>query len=317
MSRPLTPALAPRPLPLSLPGLPSRGIVLLLVAILVWGCNWPVMKAGLDHISPIWFSALRFATGGLCLFGIQLATGSLKLPTKRDRPLLVSVGLLQMMGFTVLGAIAMTQVGAGRSAVLAYTTPLWVAPIAVLAFGERLNRVQSMGLLLGLAGLGLLFNPQAVNWHDKQAMLANLMLMGASFLWGLTILHLRYHRGDSTAYELAPWQMLTATLPLLVLAYVIEGPFTGDGSLALWQTVLFVGPLATAFCFCAVNAASMSLSATSMSTAMLGVPLIGLLASALLLGEWLSWSLVSGGLCIAGGILIATLGARRNAAKPR
>ena len=287
----------------------------MLVAILVWGCNWPVMKAGLDHISPIWFSALRFATGGLCLFGIQMATGSLKLPTKRDRPLLVSVGLLQMMGFTVLGAIAMTQVGAGRSAVLAYTTPLWVAPIAVLAFGERLNRVQSIGLLLGLAGLGLLFNPQALNWHDGQAMLANLMLMGASFLWGLTILHLRYHRGDSTAYELAPWQMLTATLPLLVLAYVIEGPFTGDGSLALWQTVLFVGPLATAFCFCAVNAASMSLSATSMSTAMLGVPLIGLLASTLLLGELLSWSLVSGGLCIAGGILIATLGARRNAAK--
>jgi drug/metabolite transporter (DMT)-like permease len=316
MSRPLSSAFALSLPALRLPRAPSRGIVLLLLAIVIWGCNWPVMKAGLDHISPIWFSALRFATGGLCLFAIQLATGTLKLPTRRDRPLLVSVGLLQMMGFTALGAIAMTQVGAGRSAVLAYTTPLWVTPIAVLFFGERLNRVQAIGMLVGLAGLGLLFNPQAINWHDVQAMQANLMLMAGSFLWGLTILHLRYHRGESSAYELAPWQMLTATLPLLVLAYVLEGPFTGDGSLALWQVVLFVGPLATAFCFCAVNAASMSLSATSMSTAMLGVPLIGLLAATVLLGEALSLSLAVGGLCIAGGILIATLGARR-AVAPR
>ena len=32
-------------------------------------------------------------------------------------------------------------------------------------------------------------------------------------------------------------------VPLLALAYALEGPFTGDGSLALWEIVLFVGPL--------------------------------------------------------------------------
>ncbi|KAF1018919.1 MAG: putative cystine transporter YijE [Paracidovorax wautersii] len=307
---PLAPIAA---LPAPLLSARARGLALLLLAIVVWGCNWPVMKAGLDHVTPIWFSALRFATGGLCLFAIQLATGTLKLPTRRDLPLLASVGLLQMMAFTALGAIAMTQVTAGRSAVLAYTTPLWVAPIAVLAFGERLSRLQGAGLMLGLAGLGLLFNPLAMDWHDGAAVQTNLMLMAGSFLWGMTILHLRYYRADSSAYQLAPWQMLVATVPLLALAYGVEGPFTGDGSRALWEIVLFVGPLATAFCFCAVNAASMSLSATSMATAMLGVPLIGLAAATLFLGEALSLPLVAGGLCIVGGILVVSLGARSRA----
>lgn len=289
----------------------AQGIALLLLAIVIWGCNWPVMKAGLNHVSPVWFSALRFITGGLCLFAIQITTGTLRLPTRRDWPLLVSVGLLQMMAFTVLGSIAMTQVPAGRSAVLAYTTPLWVTPIAVLFFGERLTRLQGIGLLVGLVGLGLLFNPLAMDWHDHAAVSANLMLMAASFLWGMTILHLRYYRADSSAYQLAPWQMLTASIPLVALAYAVEGPFTGDGSLALWEIVLFVGPVATAFCFCAVNAASMSLSATSMSTAMLGVPLIGLIASTVFLGESLGLSLVLGGLCIVGGILVVSMGGVR------
>jgi len=286
-------------------------MALLLLAIVIWGCNWPVMKTGLQHVSPIWFSALRFATGGLCLFAIQLLTGTLRLPTRRDLPLLASVGLLQMMAFTALGAIAMTQIPAGRSAVLAYTTPLWVAPIAVFLFGERISRWQGAGLLLGVAGLAVLFNPLAIDWQDSALVQANLMLMAASFLWGMTILHLRYHRGDSTAYQLAPWQMLVATLPLLLLARMVEGPYTGDGSMALWETVLFVGPLATAFCFCAVNAVSMALSATRMSTAMLGVPLIGLLAATAFLGETLSVSLVAGGLCIVGGILIVSLNKAR------
>lgn len=290
------------------------GLLTLLAAIAIWGCNWPVMKAGLNHVTPIWFSALRFATGGLCLFAIQIAGGTLKLPTRRDWPLLASIGLLQMMAFTVLGAIAMTQVPAGRSAVLAYTTPLWVTPIAVLVFGERLSRLQTTGLLLGLLGLVVLFNPLAMDWSDSAGVQANLMLMGASFLWGMTILHLRYYKGDSSAYQLAPWQMLLATVPLLALAYAVEGPFTGDGSWALWEIVLYVGPVATAFCFCAVNAASMHLSATRMSTAMLGVPLIGLLASTWFLGESLSPSLVLGGLGIVGGIAVVSLGARRAAA---
>lgn len=279
-----------------------RGSLLLVLAIVIWGANWPVMKTGLQHIGPLWFSATRFALGGLCLFVVQAGTGSLRLPTRRDLPLVASVGLLQMLAFTALGAFAMLHIEAGRSAILAYTTPLWVVPAAVLFFGERLSPRRAAGTALGLLGVAGLFNPLSLDWRDGQALLANLMLLTASLCWAICILHLRYYRGDSNAYQLAPWQMLLATVPLAVLAYLFEGPFDGDNSRTLWQVALFVGPLATAFCFCAVNAASMWLSSTSMSSAMLGVPLVGLLMSVLWLGERLSLGLLLGALAIVVGI---------------
>nr|WP_282447099.1 DMT family transporter [Azoarcus sp. TTM-91] len=281
------------------------------LAILIWGANWPVMKAGLEHITPIWFAATRFALGGLCLFALQLATGSLRLPRRGDLPLVASVGLLQMLAFTVLGTLAMTEIPAGRSAVLAYTTPLWVTPAAILLFGERFGLRQAGGTLLGLAGVALLLNPLALDWRDVAVLKANLMLLAASLCWAVCILHLRRRRGASSAYHLAPWQMLVATLPLLVLARVVEGPYSGDGSPAFWQVALFVGPVATAFCFCAVNAASMRLPATAMASAMLGVPVVGLALSVLLLGEALTSALLAGVCAILGGIALVSLPARR------
>ncbi|RMQ40842.1 hypothetical protein ALQ04_00943 [Pseudomonas cichorii] len=285
----------------------AKGVLLLIMAILIWGANWPVMKAGLEHVTPVWFSTLRFASGAACLFALQVVTGKLRLPTRQDLPLILSVGLLQMLTFTVLGAIAMTQVPAGRSAVLAYTTPLWVTPIAVMFLREKLSTRQLIGTLLGGLGVCVLFNPLTLDWDNGDLVKANLMLLAASFCWAMCILHLRYSRSTTSAYQLAPWQMLVATVPLIALAYFIEGPFTGDGSRTLWEIMIFMGPLATAFCFCAVNAASMWLSSTSMSTAMLGVPVVGLLMSVIFMGEQLTLPLIAGIMAIIGGILIVTV----------
>lgn len=293
----------------------TQGIALLMVAILIWGANWPVMKTGLAHVTPIWFSATRFVLGCLCLFVVQIVTGTLRLPRRRDLPLIASVGLLQMLAFTVLGAIAMLDIPAGRSAVLAYTTPLWVTPAAILFFRERLSPRQLAGTLLGVLGVAVLFNPLALDWSDGRLVKANLMLLAASFCWALCILHLRHSKGSASAYQLAPWQMLTAGVPLLAIAWIVEGPFSGDGSRTFWQVALFVGPLATAFCFCAVNAASMWLSTTSMSSAMLGVPVVGLIMAVIFLDESLSLTLLAGVLAIVGGILLVTVAPRADGAR--
>lgn len=302
-----TPSLPNKPFSLNQISQTTRGLFLLGLAILIWGANWPVMKVGLHHISPIWFSATRFALGGLTLFVLQIATRTLRLPTRRDLPLIFSVGLLQMLAFTLLSAFAIMSIPAGRSAILAYTTPLWVTPIAILVFRAVVSKREITGILLGIVGVLILFNPMTLDWSNPHVLLANLMLLGASACWAICILHLRYYRGDSNAYHLAPWQMLVATVPLTCIAWWFEGPYTGDGSSQFWQVALFVGPLATAFCFCAVNAANSWLSSTMMANAMLGVPVVGLIMSVLFLGEKITLGLLLGVIAIIGGMAISTL----------
>ncbi|KMO27963.1 DMT(drug/metabolite transporter) superfamily permease [Methylobacterium variabile] len=286
----------------SRPRLRCGPALLLGVAILLWGANWPVMKVGLGHVSPLWFSASRFAMGAACLFVWQMLRRELRLPERADLPIVASIGLLQMMLFTALGAVAMTHLPAGRSAILSYTTPIWVLPAALLLFGERIERRRWVGIIFAGLGVLLLLNPHAIDWRDAQVVGANAMLLAASAAWALCILHLRYGRAPSPAIRLAPWQMLLAAMVLAPLARAVEGPFTGDGTGTLWVCLAFVGPVATAFCFCAVNAASARLPASAMSTLMLAVPVSGLAFSMAALRESPGPDLILGAAAIVLGV---------------
>src|SRR5688572_16227659 len=84
-----------------------------------------------------------------------------RLPGAAALPVVLSVGLLQMATPTALMLFTLPLVDAGRASLLAFTHPLWVAPLAAMARGERLDARAAAGLAFGMAGLAVLFNPLA------------------------------------------------------------------------------------------------------------------------------------------------------------
>ena len=58
----------------------TRGIVLLIVVVLAWGTMWPVNKALLAYMPPIWSIALRTCISVLALFTISLGVTGLAAP---------------------------------------------------------------------------------------------------------------------------------------------------------------------------------------------------------------------------------------------
>jgi len=139
--------------------------------------------------------------------------------------------LLQLVGFLALVNIGLLYVDAGRSAILAYTTPLWVTPGAVLLLGERLTGQKALGLVLGLGGVAVLFNPMGFDWSDPDVVKGNAILMAGAALSAGGILHVRAHRWESTPLQLALWQMLLGGAILLLLAWHAE-----DVSTIRWST---------------------------------------------------------------------------------
>ncbi len=125
---------------------------------MLWGVNWPIMKIGLAYIDPVWFVVIRMFLGAGLFFAWQLATSGVAVPGRRDVPIILSIGLLQIGLYLVLITVGLRYVPAGRSAVLSYTTPLWVVPGALL-LGEKLTAARLAGLALGLAGIAVLFEP--------------------------------------------------------------------------------------------------------------------------------------------------------------
>lgn len=285
-----------------------RGAYLLLAAvILLWGANWPVMKVGLESITPFWFAASRALMGAACLFAVLLWQGRFRLPPRRDLPVVVSIGLFQIAVALALIHFGLKFVDAGRSAILAYTFPLWVAPLAVVLLGEHLSRAKIGGLALGLGGIAVMFSPTAVDFTDPDSLLGNGLLLLASLNWAVAVVHIRGHTWEAAPIQLMPWQLLLGGVILVAIAAAFEGAPAPDWSPGLIAVLAYNGPIASAFCFWAYVTVAKRLPAMSTALGSLGVPVTGALTSAWFLGDDLGLHKISGLALISLGVVLVTV----------
>jgi drug/metabolite transporter (DMT)-like permease len=261
-----------------------RPYLLLICLALVWGFNWPISKLGLRDLPPFTYGALRLATGWAVIVAVVAARRGLRLPSREDLPVVVSVGIGQMAAGVILMNLALPLVAAGRSAILVYTMPLWVALIQLPRMHDD-ARKRFGGLFVGLIGIVILLNPLAIDWESSGQLLGSAGLLVSAVLWAATTIHLRHHKWRSTPLDLMPWQLLIAVVPLVVLALVLENGRTIHWEPSAVIAVLFSGPLATALAFWLSQSISRSLSPLATTMGFLAVPVVGLVASTIMLGE--------------------------------
>jgi drug/metabolite transporter (DMT)-like permease len=118
----------------------ARGPSLLTMLIVTRAISWPVIEVGVATVPPIWFGRLRYSIAAVCLFGLVAVRGYLFLPPRSDWPLVVVSGALQMAAYAALTALALTVLSPGRASVLAFSTPIWVVPLAVWSLNEHISQ---------------------------------------------------------------------------------------------------------------------------------------------------------------------------------
>jgi drug/metabolite transporter (DMT)-like permease len=285
----------------------ARGLLALSAAVTAWGIGWPVNRAILYHLPPLSTVAVRSAIAVLALFAIAGWQRRLAVPDRQDWPVVFSISLLHMTGFAVLVSVGLLFVPVGRSIVLAYTTPLWVTPGAALFLRERLTAWRALGVALGLGGLAVMFNPLGFDWHNRDGLIGNGVLLLAAVLWAGSILHIRAHRWKAAPFDLIPWEMALATLILGVMALAIDGwPRIAWTPNLIWLLLYSTLP-GTALAFWASAVASQNLPAVTTSLGLLAAPVIGIVASAVTLGEAPTLTLITAVVMIIGGIAIGTV----------
>ena len=301
--------------PPSRPGSNWPAFGLLALAIVLFGSSWPVMKAGLSAATPLWFAAARIALSAAAAFLLLAALGRLRLPGRHDLPVVATIGICQLTLFLGFSHLGLTHLGAGRSAVLAYTTMLFLVPLARLS-GEPIDRWRGTGCLLGLAGVTVLLAPPSVDWSHSDTAAGHLWLLAAAASWAVAIFHARRHVWRRSPFELLPWQLLLATLLIVPLAAYVEP----TGGIATEPAVLaclaYLGLLAGPTASWASTSVSRLLPTTVTSLGFLGVPVIGLILSALWLGEALDGPLLAGPALIVSGVGAVAWGMARQGPHP-
>ncbi len=294
------------------PPVPLRGLALLLISVIFLSSGWPLTKLAIIHgTAPLWFAEARAVQSGVVAAVFLALAGRTVVPVRQDLPALLTVGLLQLAAFFALAHIAVAWVPAGRTAVLANTTTIFVVPLSLIFLRERITARRWIATLIGLGGIAVLVGPWAIDWTSRHALIGNAFLLGCALCWAIALLTVRRAPPRHSMFQLLPWCFLLASITLLPLV-LIEAPHPSFGSgAAAWGPMLYVGLLAGPLGTWGVMEAAVLLPAVVSSVGYLATPAVGIILSAVILGEPITPDLIAGTALILAGVGLAVWPARR------
>ncbi|HEX2800538.1 MAG TPA: EamA family transporter [Phenylobacterium sp.] len=275
--------------------------LLALAVMVVWGTNFVVIKVALAHLPPLTFAALRFT------FALLPAVFFLKRP-----PVpwwnLAAYGLLIGVGQFGLLFIAMGHsISPGLASLVVQTQAFFTIGLAMALTGERVRGYQLTALALAAAGLAWLM----LHANADVTPLGVALVLGAALSWaGGNTVSRRAGPVNMLAYVV--WGSLFSAPPLIALALAAEGwpaisaAIVHAGAVT-WAAVLYQSVGNTLFGYAAWGWLLARYPAATISPLSLLVPVFGMAASTLVLGEALTpWKLAAAAL-VLGGLAINTL----------
>jgi len=255
-------------------------LIALVFLALLWGYNWVVMKVAMQYVGPMDFAALRGLFGAVLLF---LALWVLGAPLK-PKYIVKSIflGIFQTAGFVGLISWALSIGAAGKSAVLGYTMPFWVIVFGWPFLPDRLRGWQWPAAGLILVGLVLVLEL----WSGESSPLGSLLALGAGVSWAVSVIIFKRIPidGRNDLLLVTAWQMVFGMVPLVIAALVIPE-----------REIVWNAPLVAALVYNGVGGMAIatflwlyilqSLPATISGLNSLAVPIVGVIAAWLQLGE--------------------------------
>lgn len=271
-------------------------MLLALAVVAVWGTNFVVIKTTLDHLPPLLFACLRF------VFVFLPAAFFVKRPAVPWRQLATYSLLISVGQFALLYiAVGSGHISPGLASLVVQMQVFFTVGLSMWLTGERVRPFQVLALLVAVGGIAVI----AV-YTDGSATMAGLGLVlaaGASWAGG-NIVARHAGRVDMLAYVV--WASVYAIPPLAGLSLLYDGlpairQGLADATLATWAGVLWQSVGNTLFGYTAWGWLLARHPAATIAPASLLVPVFGIGASVLMLGEGLpAWKLAAGGLVIAG-----------------
>ena len=255
------------------------GILALVVLGPIWGYGWVATKVALGYSQPLTFAALRVVLSALVLFLVLIVTRR----SLRPPPLgyTTVIGLLQTTAFVGLVIVALHSGSAGKVAVLCYTMPFWLLLLAWAFLGERLHGVQWLAVILSFAGLVLVVAPWQI-----QGVTSSVLTVAGGLAWAASalVVKLMQRKHHVDVISLTTWQMAIGALPLVLLAMLTYsgGPeWTAGFIWGLAYNVIFANAIAWVLWLYALR----TLSAGAAGLGTLAIPVVGVVAAWLQLGE--------------------------------
>lgn len=256
-----------------------RDLLLTLLVVIVWGVNFVAIKFAVADVPPLAVTALRFAFTAIPLVFV------LPRPAVAWRHLIVFGLLLGVVKFGLVFSAVHLGMPAGLTSLVMQLQVFFTMGLAMLLLGERPDRMQVAGAALAFGGIAIL----ALGKGGGAPVIPFLMTIAAALSWGGANMVIKtIGKVDMLAFLV--WSSLVSPVPLMALSLMVDGPQAILASLsppslkATLSLAFIVGP-STWFGFAMWNGLMSRYSVAVVAPFALLVPVFGILAGVLVLGE--------------------------------
>jgi len=260
----------------------STAKLLVVLLAFAWGFNWIAAAFALREVSP-W--SLRFAGAGIgatVLFAAAMLTGhDLRVPRGEIRHVVIA-GFFNVAAFQILSGFAQLSGATSRAIIITYSMPIWSTVLSRFLLGERLNAVRMAAFLLCIAGLAILLWPLFADGFPPFVFYS----LGCALSWAIATVYIKWAKVTIEPLTNAAWQLLFGFSFIAAGTFAFEGvprlwPLAGEATLAVLYVGIFGVGLAHFLWWSIVG----RLSTATASLGSLLVPVIGVAASTVILGE--------------------------------
>jgi drug/metabolite transporter (DMT)-like permease len=249
-----------------------------------WGLNWPIMKQILTEWPPLSARGLTGIAGGLLLALLAVIRGeSLRVPQGQWPRLLLSAVLNVSTWMTLMG-LALLWLPASEAAVIAYTMPVWASLLAWLILGERMSLTRMLALVMAFAGIAALMGGNGIVASTAKLPGIAMVLVGA-FVFALGTIAAKRLPITMPLIASSALQIGIGCVPVALAGLLFEHPRIEALSTLGWVLMAYMTVIQFCIAYVCWFAALERLPASVAAIGTMAVPVIGVIAAAIMLHE--------------------------------
>jgi drug/metabolite transporter (DMT)-like permease len=282
-------------------------IILLLIAVLIWGGAYVVTKSGLSELPPMLFALLRYCVASLLLVPLGLARGGLaKLPRPVPWKTLLLMALNGIALYYTFFNVALTYTTASQTALIQSSFPATMAIVAVFWLHERLTGRRILGIVLAVAGVLLIVARTEPGASARDPLVGNALAFGSVLLWSAyTILAKRISDADPIVVTAIVSILGTVMLIPPALVESVNAPMPSISAEG-WLKIIYLGVFASAVSYLLYTRALRDIDASLAGTFINLSPVIGVISGVVFLGETITPLAILGGAMVLAGVWISS-----------
>lgn len=282
----------------------SRAWAEMLLLAAIWGASFVSIRIALDEIGPMTAVAHRVGWAMLALWG---AVVLMRLPLPRNPRVwlcFLVMGLLNNVIPFGLMAWGQLHIESGLTSILNAATAIFGVITASLFFAdERITLRKGIGVTLGFAGVATAIGLENLRDFDIRS-LAQLAVIGGTVSYALASVWARKQLSDQPPQVAAAGMVTGATVIMLPLAWIVEGPLTLDLAPRTYGAIGYYALLGTALAYLLYYRVLGMAGSGNLMLVTLMIPPFGIVLGAIILNEALRPAAYAGFALLALGLLV-------------